>query len=94
MTALSIPRFAQATKNPAISDGVVLCECSAGGYIRYHTSCPAFPKSGSCMAFIYLLSIRLPGINVSKEIVSYSCHRLHKICLTITRIIMSRIDIP
>ena len=50
-----------AIKNPAMADGVVLCECSAGGYIRNHTPCPAFPKVGSCMAFISVMSIRLPG---------------------------------
>ena len=49
----------QTIKNPAIADGVK-CVSSAGGLIRNHTSCPAFPKGGSCMAFSSVFEHQAP----------------------------------
>jgi len=37
--------------NQAVLSGTELLHCSSGGLIRNHTSCPAFPNAGFCMAF-------------------------------------------
>ena len=52
-------------KNPAIANGVVAQCCFAGGLIRNHTSCPAFPLKSLVWLSVLWLNLRLPGISIN-----------------------------
>ena len=60
MGHLVLDKWTRDTKKPRRSRAGVVCESSAGGLIRNHTSCPAFPDGGSCMAFSSLVELQAP----------------------------------